>query len=43
MIFTHISDVPYRKSTEGVSQPPFGGRVTKNTSGVQGLGDNLIA
>ena len=26
-----VSGVPYRKSEEGLQQPPFGGRVTKNT------------
>ena len=28
---------PYRKSREGNATPPFGGRVTKNTSGGRGL------
>ena len=32
-----VSSVPYRKSREGLQQAPFGGRVTKNTSGGRGL------
>ena len=32
-----VSGVPYRKSREGVQQPSFEGRVTKNTSGGLGL------
>ena len=32
-----VSGIPYRKS-RGLQQPPFGGRVTKNTSGGRGLG-----
>ena len=36
-----VSGVPYRKSREGVATTPlFGGRVTKNTSGGQGLSGN---
>ena len=32
-----VSSVLYRKSMEGVATTPFGGRVTKNTSGGRGL------
>ena len=32
-----VSCVPYRKSREGVATTPFGGCVTKNTSGGRGL------
>ena len=32
-----VQDVYYRKSREGVHNPPFGGRVTENASGRRGL------
>ena len=32
-----VSDIPYRKSREGVATPPFGGRVATNTLGGRGL------
>ena len=32
-----VSGILYRKSREGLQQPPFRGRVTKNTSGGRGL------